>query len=72
MTGFITATFSELGTHTEDRESFTFDIGGPSTGSSSFSSLVGIRSSMQLLGLEAMTIFMNMLRDRIKKIDSLC
>ena len=31
-----------------------FNIGGPSTGSSFFSSLVGIGSSMQLEGLEAM------------------
>ena len=40
-----------------------FNIGGPSTGSSSLSSLVGIGSSMQLDGLEAMTIFMNVSRD---------
>ena len=55
--GFITATFSELGTHLVDRETFImFNIGWPSTGSSSFSSLVGIGSSMQLEGLEAMII----------------
>jgi hypothetical protein len=47
--GFITATFSEFGTHPVDRELFImFNIGGPSTGSSFFSSLVGIGSSMQL------------------------
>ena len=40
-----------------------FNIGGPSTGSSNFSSLVGIRSSMHLEGLEAMTIFINVSRD---------
>ena len=40
-----------------------FNIGGPSTGSSSFSSLVGIGSSMQLDSLEALTIFMNVSRD---------
>ena len=40
-----------------------FHIGGPSTGSSSFSSLVGIGSSMLLDGLEAVTIFMNVPRD---------
>jgi hypothetical protein len=40
-----------------------FIIGGPSTGSSSFSSLVGIGSSRQLEGLEAMTIFVNVLKD---------
>jgi hypothetical protein len=40
-----------------------FNIGGPSKGSSSFSSLVGIGSSMQLEGLEAMTMFMNVSRD---------
>ena len=34
-----------------------FNIGGPCTGNSSFSSLVGIESSMQLEGLEAMIIF---------------
>ena len=37
--GFITATFIEYGTHPVDREPFImFNIGGPSTGSSSFSS----------------------------------
>jgi hypothetical protein len=41
-----------------------FNIRGLSTGSSSFSSLVGMGSSRQLGGLEAMTIFVNMLRDR--------
>ena len=56
--GFMT------GTHPVDRESFIMvNIGGPSTGSSSFSSLVGIASSMQLDGLEAITIFMNLTRD---------
>ena len=40
-----------------------FHIGGPSTGSSSFSSLVGIGSSTQLDGFEDMTIFMNVSRD---------
>ena len=55
--GFIIATFSEFGTHPVDREPFImFNIGGPSTGSSSFSSLVGIGSRMQLEGLEAMII----------------
>ena len=39
------------------------NIGGPSTGSSSFSSLVGIGSSMQLEGLEAMIIFIIVSRD---------
>ena len=39
-----------------------FNIEGPSTGSSFFSSLVGIGSSMQCGGLEA-TIFMNVSRD---------
>jgi hypothetical protein len=62
--GFITATFSELSTHPEDREQFfMFNIGGLSTGSSYFSSLVGIGSSRQLEGLEAMTIFVNVSRD---------
>ena len=43
-----------------DREPFLmFIIGGPSTGSSSFSRLVGIGCSMQLEGLEAMSIVMN-------------
>jgi hypothetical protein len=60
----ITATLSEFGTHPEDRVQFTmFHIGGPSTGSSSFSILVGIGSSMHLDGLEAVTIFMNVPRD---------
>ena len=46
------------------RESFIMlNIGGPSTGSSSFSSLVRIGSSMQLEGLEFMTISMNVSRD---------
>jgi hypothetical protein len=40
-----------------------FNIGGPSTGSSSFSSLVGIGSSMQLEYLEAINMFMNVSRD---------
>ena len=36
---FITATFSEFGTHPEDRETFIMlNKGGPSTGSRSFSS----------------------------------
>ena len=40
---FFTATFIEFGTHPEDRDQFImFNIEGPSTGSSSFSSLVGI------------------------------
>jgi hypothetical protein len=39
------------------------NIGGQSTGSSSFTNLVGIGSSMQLEGLEAITIFMNVSRD---------
>ena len=34
-----------------------FNIGGPSTGSSSFSSLVGIGPSMQLEGLEGHNYF---------------
>ena len=64
LRGFITDTFSEFGTQLVDREPFImFNIVGPSTGSSSFSSLVGIGSSMQLEGLEAITIFMNMSRD---------
>ena len=47
-----------------DRKPFImFYIGGPRTGSSSFNSLVGIGSSMQLEGLEAITIFMNVSRD---------
>ena len=63
---------SEVGTHPVDREPFImFNIGGPSTGSSAFSSLVGIGSSMQLDGLEAMTIFMNVSRYRIKKLECL-
>jgi hypothetical protein len=40
-----------------------FNIGGPNTGSSSFSSLVGIAFTRQLHGLEAMTIFRNVSRD---------
>ena len=44
-----------------------FNIGGPSTGSSSFSSLVGIGSGMQLEGLEAKTIFINGSRDIVLK-----
>jgi hypothetical protein len=44
-----------------------FNIGGPSTGSSSFSSLVGIGSSMQLEGLEAMIIFIEVSRDIVLK-----
>ena len=66
--GFITATFSEFGTHPVDREPFImFNIGGPSTGSVSFSSLVGIGSSMHLEGLEAIIIFINVSRDIIFK-----
>ena len=65
---FITATFSEFGTHPVDREPFImFNIGGPSTGSSSFSSLVGIGYSMQLEGLEAMLIFIIVSRDIVLK-----
>ena len=65
---FIIATFSNFGTHPEDKEPFImFDIGGPSTGSSSFSSFVGIGSSMQLEGLEAMIIFINVSRDIVLK-----
>ena len=46
MSGYITATFSEFGTYPEDRKPFIMlNIGGPSTGSSYFSSLVGIGSS---------------------------
>ena len=48
-----------------------FNIGGPSTGSSSFSSLVGIGSSMELEGLEAMTVFINVSRYNIKKLECL-
>ena len=44
-----------------------FNIGGPSTGSSSFSSLVGIGSNVQLEGLETMTIFINVSRDIVLK-----
>ena len=44
-----------------------FNIGVPSTGSSSFSSLVGIGSSMQLEGLEAMIIFIIVSRDTVLK-----
>ena len=66
--GFITATFSEFGTHLMDRKTFLmFNIGGPSTGSSSFTSLVGIGSSWQLEDLEAMIIFINMSRDIVLK-----
>ena len=43
-----------------------FNIGGPSTGSSSFSSLVGI-GSLQLEGLEAMIIFIIVSRDIVLK-----
>ena len=51
-----------------DREPFImFNIGGPSTGSSSFSSLVGIGSSMQLEGLKAMIIFIIVSRDIVLK-----
>ena len=51
-----------------DREPFImFNIGGPSAGSSSFSSLVGIGSSMQLEGLEAMIIFIIVSRDIVQK-----
>ena len=65
--GFITATFSEFGTHPVDREPFImFNIGEPSTGSSSFRSLVEIGSSIQLEGLEAKTIF-NVSRDIVLK-----
>ena len=49
-----------------------FNIGEPSTGSSSFSSLAGIGSSMQLEGLEAMTIFVNVSRDTGLKNLSVC
>ena len=63
-TGFITATFSESGTDLEDKETFImFNIGVQSTGSSSFSNLVGIGSSRQLEHLEVMTIFVNASRD---------
>ena len=44
-----------------------FNIGGPSTESNSFSSLVGIGSSMQLEGLGAMTIFIKVSRDIVLK-----
>ena len=51
-----------------DREPFIlFNIGGPSTGSSSFSNLVGIGSCMQLEGLEAMIIFINVSSDIVLK-----
>ena len=40
-----------------------FNIGWPSTGSSAFSSLVGIGSSGKLEGLEDMAIFVNVSRD---------
>ena len=61
---FITATFSEFGTHPVDRNPFVmFNIGGPSTGSSSFSSFVGIGYSMQVEGLEAITIFISVSKD---------
>ena len=66
--GYITATFSDFGTHPVYREPFImFNIGEPSTGSSSFSSLVGIGSSMQLDGLEAMIIFVIVSRDIVLK-----
>ena len=59
---------SEFGTHPVDRETFLmFNIGGSSTGSSSFSSLVGIGSSMQLEGLEAMIIFIIVSREIVLK-----
>jgi hypothetical protein len=45
------------------------NIGGPSTGSKSFSSLVGIGSSMQLEGLEALTIFIKRYRIIDRDID---
>ena len=49
-----------------------FNAGGPSAGSSSFSSLIGIGSSMQLESLEAMTIFTNVSRDiRLKNVSPL-
>ena len=51
-----------------DREQFImFQIGGPSTGSSSFSSLVGIGPIMQLEGLEAMISFIIVSRDIVLK-----
>ena len=66
--GFIIATFSEFATHQVGREHFImFNIGGPSTGNVSFSSLVGIGSSMQLDGLEAMIIFISVSRDIVLK-----
>ena len=65
---YITATFSEFGTHPVDMEAFiVFNIGGPSTGSSSLGSLDEIGSSMQLEGLEAMTILVNVSRDIVLK-----
>jgi hypothetical protein len=68
----ITATFSEFSTHPVDREKLImFNIGGISTRSSSFSSLVGIGCSMLLEGLEAITIFINVPRDIILKILSI-
>jgi hypothetical protein len=62
-----------FGTPPEDREPFImFNIGGPSTGSSSLSRLVGMRSSRQLEGLDVMTIFVNMSRDTgFKKVSPL-
>ena len=48
-----------------------FNIGGPSTGSRSFSSLVGIGSSMQLEGLEAMIIFIIVSRSIVLKVSLL-
>ena len=64
--GFIAAYLSKCGTHPMDREPFIMsNIGGPSTGSSSFSSLVGIGFSMQFEGLEAITIFINVSRDNL-------
>ena len=44
-----------------------FNIGGPSTGCSSFSSLVGIGSSVQLEGLKAMMICIIVSRDIVLK-----
>ena len=72
MRGFITANFCEFGTHPVDRETFImFNIGGPSTGSSPFSSLLGIGSRMQLEGLEAMIIFINVSRDIVLRVSPL-
>ena len=44
-----------------------FNIGGPSTGSNSFSSFVGIGSPRPLEGLEAMIIFVIVSRDIVLK-----